>query len=85
MAERLCIGKREREKESVERRKANENYFLLLGKKTTQYLVFSEGEFYFSSFEFQKRTWLVALSREAQEQGCFCTLLRLRLKSPLIN
>lgn len=56
----------------------------LWGKKT-QYLVFSEGEFDFSSFEFQKRTWLVALRRETQEQGCFCTLLRLRLKSPLIN
>lgn len=62
--------------------KVNENYYL--GGKT-RYLGFSEEEFYFSSFEFKKCTWLVALRREAQEQGCFCTLLRLRLKSLLIN
>lgn len=82
VVEHLCISKKMREK-SIKKGKVNGNYCPGWGW-WAQYLVFSE-EFYFSSSEFKKRTWLLAVRREAREQGCFCTLLRLRLKSQLIN
>lgn len=65
--------------------KVNENY--CLEKKTTVFSVLRRILFFFFWIKKKKpkRSWLVALRREAQEQGCFCTLLRLRLKSLLIN
>lgn len=82
MVEHLCISKKEMEKYE----KGKGDWKLLLGKKITVFSVLRRILFFFFWIKKKKtRTWLVALRREAQEQGCFCTLLRLRLKSLLIN